>query len=577
MASTPLSAQTVPTEDPVDAQRAATQDLLTQVKRAETDDANAAPGQNDLGKDPPVSDRSVVGAVLPATGTAVPGIGPIDTSASLVETSAGDPEAVEPPRPNQDGVLNADGQLTDPAPLDGNLRDEALDQPIDGDISADGRSLAPAQPVEDDFGAPPIVAEADPLDQSDDDADREPDAPRPNQTDLTDESEERPFEALGYELGAFRLFPSITVDETFDDNIFRTSANRSSDWLTTVQPSLAVRSQWSRHSLEAEVEATRSVHKRFASEDDRELVAALRGRLDVTTRSQLDGELGYSFTQPQRGEITTTSAADSGNVIAKTASGSFQQRFNRLVARITGTVGQSDQGVAAALVTDPAICNVAVPPADCATVQQTYADARGAFRLGYEIADGVEVFAEIDGNTRFYSDDEITTAQRSSRGRSAKIGFSVDTSPILKSALALGYTQQTPNDDSLTTLQGAIVEADITWVPTALTTVTLTSRNGISTTALDGSIGALENTGKIAIRHEFRRYFALLAGFEYSLSSYAGIDLKETEFTSKLGLEYAINRRWALLADYTHIDFNSSLADRDYSDNTVRLGLKLQR
>ena len=52
-------------------------------------------------------------------------------------------------------------------------------------------------------------------------------------------------------LGSFLLQPQITLAETFNDNIFYTEDDEESDFITNVLPSLRLRSNWSRHALNA--------------------------------------------------------------------------------------------------------------------------------------------------------------------------------------------------------------------------------------------------------------------------------------------------------------------------------------
>ncbi len=592
--------------DAVDPQQAATENVLQQLRRDQAAEADAADLSAPVAPEQPVA--TPAGALPPAVQGPL-AVLPADAVLTVTDGATASPggasSEVDRTRLNADGIL-ADPQDTQDGRVqaEGTLRDITPDEVQDGDISADGLGVAPrgaeagdgdladgASPAADDPAAgtiedAPEDGEAVVADPTALPATQPPIAFRPSTAatagDLPDDAAadtERPYDAIGYKLGAFRLFPSLIADETFDNNIFRVGNGASSDWFLTLRPSLALRSQWSRHSLEVALDGTQNWHRRFQREDAKTFDAAVRGRLDVTSRARLDGDLGYSFaSQQERGGIDTPGAvtADSA-IITRRAGGAYEQRFNRLIARLSGSTAFTEEGVAAATVSNPALCSVPNPPPECLAEQQAFADRRLSLRLGYEVSGGFDVFLEGERNDRGYSGDENAATRRDSDGFTIKLGASADFGRPLRGSLALGYAEQSPADATLATLHGAIVEADVTWTPSALTTVTLTARNGITTTALDGSIGALENAGSIAVRHEFRRWLAGLASVAYSRRDYAGIDLTEAELTTSLGLEYAIDRRWALLADYAHVNFESSAADRDYSVDTVRLGLRVRR
>src|SRR3546814_9752172 len=60
---------------------------------------------------------------------------------------------------------------------------------------------------------------------------------------------DQPREGLdpkGLDIGAFRLFPSLTVSETFDDNIFAEENGEQMDLITAVTGAVVARSEWTR-------------------------------------------------------------------------------------------------------------------------------------------------------------------------------------------------------------------------------------------------------------------------------------------------------------------------------------------
>src|SRR3546814_8439523 len=62
-------------------------------------------------------------------------------------------------------------------------------------------------------------------------------------------------------LGGFRLFPSLTVSETYDDNIFAEEDDEEADFITAITGGVLLRSEWTRHdfTFDAQVRDRKSV------------------------------------------------------------------------------------------------------------------------------------------------------------------------------------------------------------------------------------------------------------------------------------------------------------------------------
>ena len=99
----------------------------------------------------------------------------------------------------------------------------------------------------------------------------------------------------------------------------------------------------------------------------------------------------------------------------------------------------------------------------------------------------------------------------------------------LRGEVSAGWGRQRPNDGRLGEIEGVIVDANLAWRATALTTFLLTARsNFIDTTAI-GSAGALSRQVGLEARHAFRRHLIGLAGIRVRLAPYESIVLNERE------------------------------------------------
>ena len=539
-----------------------------------------------------------------------------DAGLTSPEATAGaDPQDVPDPAagiagdPEPPSIAPADDlRQTSPEP--------ALDQTA-GQLPDDAASPDPADLADDDFAAPSQIAPEEPAESppppdsalapepADDVADpnlAEPntlaetaDAPPPPV--IVDEPEpaadvvvvpppppdvaedEDPYSALGYKVGAFRLYPSIESELQYTDNIFKSQALRRSDTAAAFRSSLSLESQWERHELDVSLDAERSFHRTYSSEDDNTVNAELSGRLDITSITNIEGDLGYSYDQLERGTLDGSQGiGERQNQRQLRYGGAFNQRLNHFTVRLRGVATYADEQTPE-LTVDPALCAPSNPDpqAECGIVGQDYQDRLVALRLGYEFYEGLEIFADGDRHWRKFASLDGEPLGTDSHGFTLRGGISAELGPVWRGFLAVGVGEETPEDRRIGSLRSTLAEAQLVWTPSVLTTVTFAASRGVTTTTLRDSAGSIDSDASVEVRHELRRYLALLAGYAYSNRDFGGTGETETERIFRLGTEFDIDRTWMLFADYRYIDLDADTAGASYNENQFRIGLRAQR
>ncbi|MDB5456895.1 MAG: hypothetical protein JWP92_2480, partial [Caulobacter sp.] len=155
---------------------------------------------------------------------------------------------------------------------------------------------------------------------------------------------ERPrpdFEAGGIRSGGFTLYPRITVEAEYNDNIYATATNEQSDTIWRVKPEIAARSNWSRHALGFFASGTINRYADNSSENTEEYTIGANGRLDVIGNSNIIGSVQYqSLTEPRTSPDSPTAASKPVEYKLVTASVVGTKEFNRL--RLIGRVEDRD-------------------------------------------------------------------------------------------------------------------------------------------------------------------------------------------------------------------------------------------
>jgi hypothetical protein len=376
-----------------------------------------------------------------------------------------------------------------------------------------------------------------------------------------------PYYALGIRVGSFVVFPEAQIGATATNNIFRNSA-RLADHALEVGANVRAVSDWSRHAVEFRASGLATYYDKYPTEDDRSYAFEARGRLDISKRTNLEVLALHQVDKDVRGmRDSPTDAAERGDVETDRLAFALNHRFNRLSVQLRGSI--TDLEFAPVTSTSGGI----ISNADRDTTQR-----EAAFRTSWALSNTTDVFAEVAVNDREYRvapDDGIL---RSSTGERYRVGVTFwPLNNTLRGEVSAGWGRQVPRDDRLGEIAGFIVDANLAWRASALTTLLLTARSDFIDTTTTGSAGALSRQVGVEARHSFRRYLIGMAGIKYTVNPYDGVSINERDLTTELGFDYFLNRNAIIFARYQHIDFRSTVAGSDYAADIVHVGLRVRQ
>jgi hypothetical protein len=75
------------------------------------------------------------------------------------------------------------------------------------------------------------------------------------------------FAAGNMHYGQLEIHPSVSLTETYNDNIFPLQSDRKADWITTITPGIKLALPYRRHLFTAEYNAVIDLHSKYSSED----------------------------------------------------------------------------------------------------------------------------------------------------------------------------------------------------------------------------------------------------------------------------------------------------------------------
>lgn len=509
-------------------------------------DRQSAAGDGDLGRAGSLADN-LDGGINDGLG------GLTDPTA---QTSFGFPGAVAAPTLTNSSGL--DPALTAESGLAPSLGPEADPWSI-GDIGpalgatvTGGRTRLVTQGVGDGVPAAALLAARDRISEGLDDA--------------------QPYAPIGVRLGSFLIYPEAIAEVVATDNVRSAATPRDSDIALELRPSVAVRSDWNRHAIGLDAAGVASFHNRFASEDDRELTLGAAGRLDVLSTTTIDGAIDYEVRQTSRNtvELRGQTGTDRGDVETVRAALEAAHRFNRVDVSAGYGLTRFDDVSASGGANGTTVV--------AAAVERDYHEHATTGEIGYTFTPALRVSLDATHRRRDYA----ATVFADGIGRDAETwrlrgGLEAELTPTIQADVALGYIALSPDADALAGVNGIVVDAIVTWQPTALTTVRLAAASDATPTTLTGSAGSITRSVGVEVEHAFRRWLIGTARLAYGTEDFSGVDRNESNFAAGVDVEYLLNRDWALLGSADHDAFDSSVAGQDSTTNTLRLGLRARR
>lgn len=374
-----------------------------------------------------------------------------------------------------------------------------------------------------------------------------------------------PFLPVGTAIGSFILFTTVESDVDYNSNIFA-SPEAVGDTALEVRPAARLASNWSRHALEIRASGDLSFHDRYQSEDDRAYLVEGLGRLDVTKFTNFQGLIAREEAQESRSAINAESAGTRPDVTVDRLRGAFNQRFNRLTVQLRGGIIDTSYG------------NNIFDDTVQSNADRDFTLYDQAVRPKWEFSPYLFVFSDIAFNQRNYDIPAYTDGIfRSSTGQRYRVGLSFgDIGEYLRGDISLGYGRQTPNSRELDVIDGVLIDADLTWRVTPLTSLQFTAASEVAETTTADSGGVLERTYGLEARHSFTKSLVGIAGLGYLTREFVGAGITEDQFTAAGGAEYYMNRWAVLFGRYQHTDFQSSQPDASYTVEEVQVGVRLR-
>jgi hypothetical protein len=351
---------------------------------------------------------------------------------------------------------------------------------------------------------------------------------------------------------------------TSTSNVYKAPAAKPDLFFDARSTLLAV-TDWQQHALQFKATGVSSAYQRYATEDERTYGFEARGRLDITRLSNIEVLASHSLDQEPRSSLQApTDAKTPTPFVTDKMALAFNQRFNRLSIQLRGAITEIDYHPVE--ITSGGILS---------NDERDLTSRDAAFRVAWAFSPALSIFAESALNTQRYRTLPTDGISRDSNGERVKAGFSFGTqSQVWRGEIALGYGRQNATDPRLQDAHGMILEANLGWKPTKITSLLFKASTDFTTSTEAGQGNAVERTFGVELRHALQHRLTAIAGLSYQLTEYQGISLTEHTTTAELGFEYALTQDASLLGRYQHSVVTGTVIDSNSTTDSVRVAVR---
>ncbi len=404
-----------------------------------------------------------------------------------------------------------------------------------------------------------------------DSADRQELDPGAERTDaiegLKKDPEDDPFAAPGIKVGSFLLRPTLEQGVTATSNADSSSGGKSAV-LSETALRFSATSDWAQNS--AVVNGYGNLRNTISGQK----IDEARGRIEGTLNVDLDNELraiaklGYEVA-PESASSPDAIAGVKSQPIRQTIDGSLgvEKDVGKLRFALTGAVSHDMYGDAE--LTDGTVLSQKDRDSTLYTA---------TLRTGYEISPAITPFVEVEVGRRAYNQRVDSGGfERSSTRLGARAGVEVDMGEKLTGEFSAGWLREAIDDNRLEANAGASVNADLKWSPERGTIIGLTGKTTIDGSTSPNESGDILYSGRLTGERQIRADLTGNAVLGLDWRDYTGSDGHDMTLSAEAGLTWWLNRYVGLTSRARTEKLTSNLPGRNYTANSVYLGLKLQR
>lgn len=344
------------------------------------------------------------------------------------------------------------------------------------------------------------------------------------------------YEPKRIRVGHFTLSPEVIAGAEYNSNVFATSSHPDDDVLFTLSPTVGIRRDDGRLTLDAAVFGTLREYVDNKREGINTFGTTAQAQYAIGRAHLITAGLGAERSFERRSD--PESPNDLGLAPAKIdilrSELGYQYRPGRFGFGVRGAVDRYNY----------------LPAADA---DRDLTSMQGSARFTARISHRFDAFTEAyfnRRNARTRVDRNGVDRDMSTSGIS--IGLASGISERLKGEIGIGLFRANPDDPTLRSFTGFAASGNLTWRPRIRTAVTASLFRGNVATVRSGASGRIDTRASLRVDQEAWHNLILSGVLGVRDTSYrGGINRRQTLASAQLEATYLVNRRVAIVATTT--------------------------
>ena len=376
-----------------------------------------------------------------------------------------------------------------------------------------------------------------------------------------------PYAPVGIRLGSFLVTTTAESGVTWTSNA-NSSTNGSPATLSETTLRLNAISDYG--GDKTTFDAFGNFRKTISGEEIKETRAGVDAALEreLADDWRALASLGYEVgPESASSPVAVTGTLDQPIKHSFTGSVGIEKAVGKLRLRLTGNVEREIYGDA------ELSTGGSVSQADRDTTLGTV-----VLRTGYEVSPALVPFVELEYGRRFYDQDPDSNGfDRASTRMGVRGGMAFDFGEKLSGEVSAGWINEDLKDARLASISGPSLAGNVRWSPIRGTNVDLSAETTVEGATSANESGSLLHAGKLTLSHELLANLTAEATLGAALRDYTGQDGEDHIYSAEASMTWWLNRYVGVTGKARTERQDSTLPGRDYTANSVFLGLKLQR
>ena len=369
------------------------------------------------------------------------------------------------------------------------------------------------------------------------------------------------FDPLGVRFGGFLVFPELTVIAGYNSNLFADPEVVVGDQFVETRPALRLRSQWSRHELDVDIDGSFRRHFSETTENRDDGSLRVGGQIDMTRALRVNARLLVSRETEDRGTVNDEGLIESPRSLNR-FEGSLEvaQDFDQLRLGLTAAAFRRNF--------------LSEEDAD-----RDRTDYRLTPRLEYEVSPSFRVFTATQLEARRF--ETVVDTNLDSVNYGFDLGTVFDINDLITGLVQVGVARTDFDDAELIDQTNLTTLGQVIWVPTPLSTVRLNFERSVVPTSVADAGSRTRTATRVLVEHDLRRNLTLALEADYRVDDFEEESDDDAFSDNRLSLgaaaEWRLNRWLGVELAYEFADRSSTDPSREFTRNQVFLRLNLQR